>query len=65
MVEKLYTVDEVIERWRVMFRKEYSPRTLSQWRYQGKGPRYYKPSVKVVYPESELLKWEKKQLKII
>ena len=35
-----------------------SPRTLEQWRWQGKGPRYLKIGGRVVYPVVEIEAFE-------
>ena len=35
-----------------------SPRTLEQWRWQGKGPRYLKLGGRVVYPLVEIEAFE-------
>ena len=40
------------ERWLI------SPRTLEQWRWQGRGPRYLKICRRVVYPLSEIEAYE-------
>ena len=36
------------ERWLI------SPRTLEQWRWQGRGPRYLKIGARVIYPLAEV-----------
>ena len=43
---------ELAERW------DLSPRTLEQWRWQGKGPRYLKIGGRVVYPIVEIEAFE-------
>jgi hypothetical protein len=40
------------ERWRI------SPRTLEQWRWQGRGPRYLKIGGRVVYRLSDVEAFE-------
>ncbi len=35
-----------------------SPRTLEQWRWQGRGPRYLKIGGRVVYPLAEIEAFE-------
>jgi hypothetical protein len=35
-----------------------SPRTLEQWRWQGRGPRFLKLGGRVVYPVSEIEAFE-------
>jgi hypothetical protein len=39
---------ELAKRWLI------SPRTLEQWRWQGRGPRYLKIGGRVIYPLSEV-----------
>jgi hypothetical protein len=39
---------DLAERWRI------SPRTLEQWRWQGRGPRYLKICGRVVYRISDI-----------
>ena len=39
-------------------RWQISPRTLEQWRCQGKGPRYLKIGGRVVYPLTEIDAYE-------
>ena len=43
---------ELAERWRM------SPRTLEQWRWQGRGPRFLKLGGRVVYPVKEVEAFE-------
>jgi len=40
------------ERWLI------SPRTLEQWRWQGRGPRYLKICGRVIYPLAEIEAFE-------
>jgi hypothetical protein len=42
------TQAELAERWRI------SPRTLEQWRWQGRGPRYLKLGRRVLYRLSDI-----------
>lgn len=44
------------ERWLM------SPRTLEQWRWQGRGPRYLKLGGRVIYPLSEIEAYEAESL---
>ena len=37
--------------------------TLSNWRVQGVGPRFIKLGRKVLYPESEIVAYEQRQLR--
>lgn len=50
------TQDEVAERWKI------SPRTLEQWRWLGKGPRFLKIGGRVLYPDAELDRHEAERL---
>jgi hypothetical protein len=43
---------ELAERWRM------SPRTLEQWRWQERGPRFLKLGGRVVYPVNEVENFE-------
>ena len=38
-----------------------SPRTLERWRLQGRGPKYVKLGRRVVYYQSDLDEWRKRQ----
>ncbi len=38
---------------------KHSVSTLESWRADGIGPKWYKPSVKVVYSKSDLIEWVK------
>lgn len=44
--------NELAQRWRT------SPRTLEQWRWQGRGPRYLKIGGRVVYRLSDVKAFE-------
>lgn len=50
------TQDELAERWRL------SPRTLEQWRWLGRGPRYVKIGSRVLYDEQEVAAYEAGQV---
>ena len=50
------TQDELAERWRL------SPRTLEQWRWLGRGPRYVKIGSRVLYDEQEVAVYEDGQV---
>ncbi len=39
-----------------------SPRTLEQWRWQGRGPRFLKIGGRVIYPLSEVEAYEAEHL---
>jgi hypothetical protein len=47
-----YTQDELAARWHL------SPRTLEQWRWLGKGPRFLKIGARVLYDEIEIERYE-------
>jgi hypothetical protein len=53
--ERLWTEDELAQRWRL------SPRTLRNWRYLRTGPKAVKVGRSALYPESEVLRWERAQ----
>jgi len=38
---------------------KHSPSTLETWRSEGGGPKWYKPSGKVVYLRQDLVEWVK------
>ena len=50
------TQDQLAARWHI------SPRTLEQWRWRGVGPRYLKIGGRVIYPETEIERFEAKRL---
>ena len=47
---------QLADRWLI------SPRTLEQWRWLGKGPRYVKIGARVLYPLAEIEAYEAQQL---
>jgi hypothetical protein len=47
---------DLAKRWLI------SPRTLEQWRWQGKGPRYVKVGARVIYPLPEVEAYEAARL---
>jgi hypothetical protein len=47
-----YTQEELAARWHL------SPRTLEQWRWLGKGPRFLKIGARVLYDETEIERYE-------
>jgi hypothetical protein len=51
------TQEELAERWRL------SPRTLEQWRWLGRGPRYLKIGARVLYDEGEVADYEAGRLR--
>ena len=50
------TQDELAARWKM------SPRTLEQWRWLGKGPKFLKIGARVLYPDDEIEDYEAGQL---
>ncbi len=48
--------DQLAARWHV------SPRTLEQWRWLGKGPRFLKIGARVLYDEAEIEIYESGQV---
>ena len=53
-MDRLLTPDQLAERY-----EGISVLTLQDWRYKGKGPRYFKAGKRVYYRESEVEAWEK------
>lgn len=50
------TQEQLAERWHL------SPRTLEQWRWLGKGPRFLKIGARVLYDEEEVAAYEAGQV---
>ena len=50
------TQEQLAERWHL------SPRTLEQWRWLGKGPRFLKIGARVLYREEDVEAWETAQV---
>lgn len=50
------TQDQLAERWHM------SPRTLEQWRWLGKGPRFLKIGARVLYDEGVIEAYEEAQV---
>jgi predicted DNA-binding transcriptional regulator AlpA len=50
------TQEQLAERWQM------SPRTLEQWRWLGKGPRFLKIGSRVLYREEDVDAWEAAQV---
>lgn len=50
------TQDQLAERWHL------SPRTLEQWRWLGKGPRFLKIGARVLYDEADVEAFEAGQV---
>ena len=53
--ERLWSEEELAQRWHM------SPRTLRNWRYLRTGPRAVKVGRNALYPESEVIRWERAQ----
>lgn len=51
----LLTAAEVSERWRGVIK----PRTLAQWRYEGRGPAYQKLGGRVMYSIGDIEAYER------
>ena len=50
------TQEQLAVRWQI------SPRTLEQWRWLGKGPRFLKIGARVLYREEDVDVWEAAQI---
>ena len=50
------TQEQLAARWQM------SPRTLEQWRWLGKGPRFLKIGARVLYREEDVEAWEAAQV---
>ena len=50
------TQEQLAERWHL------SPRTLEQWRWLGKGPKFLKIGARVLYREEDVEAWEAAQV---
>ena len=50
------TQEQLAQRWHL------SPRTLEQWRWLGKGPRFLKIGARVLYDETEIETYENAQV---
>lgn len=50
------TQEQLASRWHL------SPRTLEQWRWLGKGPKFLKIGARVLYREEDIEEWETKQV---
>lgn len=51
------TPDELCDRWR----GRIAPRTLSNWRSLGTGPKYTKTGGRILYPIGEVIAWEQRR----
>ena len=50
------TQNQLAERWHM------SPRTLEQWRWRGKGPKFLKIGARVLYDEASVIDYENGQI---
>ncbi len=50
------TQEQLARRWHL------SPRTLEQWRWLGKGPKFLKIGARVLYREDDVEAWEAAQV---
>ena len=51
-----FTQEQLAHRWHL------SPRTLEQWRWLGKGPKFLKIGARVLYREEDVEDWEAAQV---
>lgn len=51
-----FTQEQLAARWHL------SPRTLEQWRWLGKGPKFLKIGARVLYREADVEDWEAAQV---
>lgn len=51
-----FTQEQLAQRWHL------SPRTLEQWRWLGKGPKFLKIGARVLYREEDVEVWEAAQV---
>ena len=51
-----FTQEQLAQRWYL------SPRTLEQWRWLGKGPKFLKIGARVLYREEDVEDWEAAQV---
>jgi hypothetical protein len=56
LVEKMLTPAELVNRWNGAI----TVPTLANWRWVGKGPSFVKLGTKVVYPETAVIAYEKR-----
>ena len=52
------TIDELVERWKGLIKRQ----TLANWRSKGQGPSYQKIGGRVLYPLSEIERYERERL---
>lgn len=52
------TIDELVERWKGLIKRQ----TLANWRSKGQGPSYQKIGGRVLYPLTEIERYERELL---
>ena len=58
MTDILFTPDALSARWGI------ATQTLSQWRWNSKGPKYLKMGKRILYPLKEVEAFESKMLRL-
>ncbi|HQS93750.1 MAG TPA: DNA-binding protein [Alphaproteobacteria bacterium] len=58
MTDILFTADALSARWGI------ATQTLSQWRWNSKGPKYLKMGKRILYPLKEVEAFETKMLRL-
>ena len=58
-VERTLTPDQLIERLKTNHGVTKNKKTLSMWRYEGKGPVYIKPFGRILYKLEDIINWER------
>jgi len=53
---EMLTQDELAKRWQI------SPRTLEQWRWLGRGPKFLKVGARVLYRPTDIENYEASQI---
>ena len=53
---ELISQNQLAKRWQI------SPRTLEQWRWLGKGPKFIKLGARVLYRETDVMEFESSQV---
>ena len=55
-MDRVFSTDELADRYAGI-----GTLTLTDWRYKGKGPRYFRAGKRVFYREADVLAWEAEQ----
>ena len=55
-MDRVFSTDELAERY-----PGISKLTLTNWRYKGTGPRFFRAGKRVFYREADVLAWEAEQ----